>query len=126
MEDRIQINGTWYVREQSDVVKEPEFELNIDNVIHTKGISYESDKYCFEATKIRKHDSDDKYYDCDIDFTDKRTKPWLEDIWDNRSWMYGILDDNFDSLENLRETVCSQGEAELKAFLKVLQKEGWL
>jgi hypothetical protein len=124
MEDRIQINGVWYVREQPN--PEPEFELNMDNVIRFRGISYESDKYVFEATIIRKPGSDWEYYDCDIEFKDKRTKPWVEDLWDNITWVKGVLNNNPESLVELRKEVCPQGEAEFKAFLKVLKQEGWL
>jgi len=123
MEDRIQLNGEWYVREQSN----PEPELDItDNIIRFRGISYESDKYVFEATIIRKPGSEFEYYDCDIEFKDKRTRPWTEDLWDNPTWVKGVLNNNPESLEELRKTVCPQGEAEFKAFLKVLKQEGWL
>jgi len=123
MEDRIQLNGEWYVREQPN----PEPELDItDNIIRFRGISYESDKYVFEATIIRKPDSEFEYYDCDIEFKDKRTRPWIEDLWDNPTWVKGVLNNNPESLEELRKTVCPQGEAEFKAFLKILKQEGWL
>jgi hypothetical protein len=123
MEDRIQLNGEWYVREQPN----PEPELDItDNIIRFRGISYESDKYVFEATIIRKPGSEFEYYDCDIEFKDKRTRPWTEDLWDNPTWVKGVLNDNHESLVELRKTVCPQGEAEFKAFLKILKQEGWL
>ena len=123
MEDRIQLNGEWYVREQPN----PEPELDItDNIIRFRGISYESDKYVFEATIIRKPGSEFEYYDCDIEFKDKRIRPWTEDLWDNITWVKGVLNNNPESLEELRKTVCPQGEAEFKAFLKILKQEGWL
>ena len=123
MEDRIQLNGEWYVREQPN----PEPELDItDNIIRFRGISYESDKYVFEATIIRKPGSEFEYYDCDIEFKDKRTRPWTEDLWDNPTWVKGVLNDNPESLVELRKSVCPQGEAEFKAFLKILKQQGWL
>ena len=123
MEDRIQLNGEWYVREQPN----PEPELDItDNIIRFRGISYESDKYVFEATIIRKPGSEFEYYDCDIEFKDKRTRPWTEDLWDNPTWVKEVLNDNPESLVELRKSVCPQGEAEFKAFLKILKQEGWL
>ena len=117
MQDRIQIDGVWYVREQ-----EPEVQLNITRF---KGMVTESDKYCFEANRIQKTEWPPEYYDgVDIEFTDKRSKPWKTDNWDNNAWMEGILDNNPEPLKLL--DLCPQGIAELKAFLKVLKEEEWL
>ena len=117
MQNRIQIDGVWYVREQ-----EPEVQLNITRF---KGMVTESDKYCFEANRIQKTEWPPEYYDgVDIEFTDKRSKPWKTDNWDNNAWMEGILDNNPEPLKLL--DLCPQGIAELKAFLKVLKEEGWI
>lgn len=117
MQNRIQIDGVWYVREQ-----EPEVQLNITRF---KGMVTESDKYCFEANRIQKTEWPPEYYDgVDIEFTDKRSKPWKTDNWDNNAWMEGILDNNPEPLKLL--DLCPQGIAELKAFLKVLKEEEWL
>lgn len=120
MEDRIQVNGVWYVREQ----EEPEVEID---VIRTEGRTTESDKYCFEATRIERKDVPGTYYDgIDIKFTDKREKPWKDDYWDNDAWLRGVLENNPESIGHLKDSVCLQGEAEFKAFLKVLKEDGWL
>lgn len=122
MEYRIQVNGVWYVREQEDTT--PEVEINI---IRTEARTIESDKYVFEAVRLERSDAPGTYFDgIDINFTDKRERPWKEEYWDNNAWMRGVLINNPESLENLRESVCLQGEAELKAFLKELKEEGWL
>ena len=120
MEDRIQVNGVWYIREQ----QEPEVEIHI---LRSEARTIESDKYVFEAVRLEKSDAPGTYFDgIDINFTDKREKPWKEDYWDNSAWMRGVLVNDPESLENLRESVCLQGEAELKTFLKELKEEGWL
>ena len=119
MQNRIQIDGVWYVREQ----QEPEVQLSITRF---KGMVTESDKYCFEAALIKDDDVPGKYYDgVDIEFTDKRSRPWKVEQWENNTWMNGVLDNNPESLSEL-DHICSQGIAEFKAFLKVLKKEGWL
>ena len=119
MQNRIQIDGVWYIREQ----QEPEVQLDITRF---KGMVTESDKYCFEATLIKDDDVPGKYYDgVDMEFTDKRSKPWKTDSWDNNTWMNGVLDNDPESLSEL-DHLCPQGIAELKAFLKVLKEEGWL
>ena len=101
---------------------EPEVQLNITRF---KGMVTESDKYCFEATKIQKTEWPPEYYSIDIEFTDKRSRPWKIEQWENNTWMNGVLDNNPESLSEL-DYICSQGIAEFKAFLKVLKKEGWL
>jgi hypothetical protein len=102
---------------------EQEVQLSITRF---KGMVTESDKYCFEATLIKDDKVPGKYYDgVDIEFTDKRSKPWKTEHWDNNAWMKGILDNNPEPLK-LLDHICPQGIAELKAFLKVLKEEGWL
>jgi len=101
---------------------EPEVQLNITRF---KGMATESDKYVFEATKIQRTEWPPEYYGIDIEFTDKRSKPWKTDHWDNNSWMNEVLDNNPESLK-LLDHICPQGIAEFKAFLKVLKEEGWL
>ena len=103
---------------------EPEVEINITRF---KGMVTESDKYCFEATLIKDDKVPGKYYDgVDIEFTDKRSQPWETGHWDSNAWMRGVLTNDPESLAGLRESVCPQGKAEFKAFLKVLKEEGWL
>ena len=77
---------------------------------------------------IKKKDLNNAFHNeiVDIEFTDKRVKPWKTDLWDNNAWMRGILINDPVSLEHLRESVCPQGEAELKAFLTKLKEEEWL
>ena len=122
MIDRLLINGVWYVREQEE--QSPEVEID---VIRTEGRLIESDKYVFDATRIERKDAPGTYYDgIDIKFTDKREKPWKEEYWDNNAWFRGVLINDPESMEHLKESVCLQGEAEFKAFLKVLKEDGWL
>jgi hypothetical protein len=122
MEDRIQINGVWYVREQEAAL--PEVKIN---VTRSESRIIENDKYCFEAIRLERSEVPGTFYeDIDIKFTDKREKPWKEDYWDNPAWMRGVLINDPESLGHLRESVCLQGEAEFKAFLKVLKEDGWL
>ena len=122
MEDRIQVNGVWYVREQEDTA--PEVKIDI---IRSEARTIESDKYCFEAIRLERKDAPGTYFeDIDIKFTDKREKPWKEDYWDNNAWIRGVLMNDPESLENLRESVCLQGQAEFKTFLKELKEEGWI
>jgi len=117
MENRIEINGVWYVREESAA------EENLD-ITEFQGCVYETDKYCWEATRILKYD--DKYYDdIDIKFTDKRTKPWFSMHWDNNFWFKSLLNDDREDAE-ANSSMCKEGVADFKRFLRALQDKGWL
>jgi hypothetical protein len=123
MEDRIQINGVWYIREE-EVIEEPESIFwDVTNYV---GKVAESSLYCFKATKMYKDEINGEWYLVSIEFTDKRILGnWKTDVWDNNTWMRGVLNNSPDSLEDLRYSVCEQGEKEFKEFLRILQEEGW-
>jgi hypothetical protein len=125
MEDRIQINGVWYKREE-DSIEEPE-SLFWDVTTYIGKVA-ESKLYVFKAEKMYKDESNSELYSgVDIEFTDKRILGnWKTDVWDNNTWMKSVLKDNPEALEELRESVCEQGEKEFKEFLRILQEEGWL
>ena len=119
MEDRIQINGKWYVREEQPI--------EID-IIQFQGMLTESDEYCFKATRTERDDTGEYYKGVDIEFTDKRVQPWRTEYWDNDIWLNGVLEDDTDALHCLRKEIRMSpiGISELKAFIKVLKEEKWL
>lgn len=131
MENRIEINGVWYVREDAindalDHLEEDEVEL-----IFSKECLYETDNYCFVASKIRKDDSDEYYQDTSIKVKEKIDRDpdsWKEEYWDNDSWFKGILEGNRESIQSLNNdtTLCEQGKRQFKSFLFRLKEEGWL
>ena len=125
MEERIQINGTWYVKEQPDaVVKERQVE-----VFEYKCLMYEDSRFCFEATIDIKDNGILDILDL-IKVTDKRVKPWKEDTWDRLDFFRGCLERNSDSLLSLRgESGFRFSDDDVEnfiAFLKEIQKRGWL
>jgi hypothetical protein len=117
-QDRIQVNGVWYIRE--DQAQKP---IELDPT-EFEGIVVEDDKFCFEATRIRRS-SGGYYDDIDIEFTDKRVKPWKEEHWDSTAWLKGILDNNPDSHKGLPD-IGSEGIRFLQAFLQHLTDKDWL
>jgi hypothetical protein len=119
MQDRIQINGVWYVRE--DISQQEDIEVTYSMSCH-----YETKDYFWEATRLLEDDGLAYYPDIDIKFTDKRTKPWKEDHWDSNLWMIGVMNNDPDSMKDARESMCEQGIKEFKLFLKKLEEEGWL
>ena len=121
--DRIQIDGVWYVREK----EMPETKMEI---LKSKSIATENKKYYFEATMGEREDGT-FYTDFDIEFTDKRGGSradgnWKTEFWDNMNFFRGCLRRDAESLEELRKSVCEEGVEEFIAFLKILEKEGWL
>ena len=119
MERRIKIGDVWYVREE-----QPIEEIEMD-VIPFDGRVFETDLYCFEATRLY-DDECFPYKDCDIKVTDKRAKPWKEEHLDNQIWFIGVLENNPESMDEAREMLCERGIAEFRAFVRDLINVGWV
>lgn len=115
--DRIQIDGVWYIKEET---KSVDF-----NSVEYKGRVYESELYCFNVTKSKKDDG--TYYDdVGIEFTDKREKPYKEHHFYNVEWLLGVLYGSEESLEHAKEIMCEQGIAELKVVVDDLLLIEWI
>ena len=120
MEDRIQINGTWYVKEQPDpVVKERQVK-----VFEYKCLMYEDQRFHFEATIDL---ADSGKLDL-IQVTNKQVNPWKDETWDHLGFFRRCLERDPDSLATLRgDKGFSDDDVEnFIAFLKEIQKRGWL
>lgn len=84
-EDRIQINGKWYVLE-----KEQTYNFDPDLLTFFKGCVYETDTSTFEANALTTEELQDKYTDSFyIEYIDKRKPNYLcESVsWDNTDWL---------------------------------------
>ena len=121
--NRIQIDGVWYVRE-TDTPKT--ITIDPSNLTRTQTLTYENDNYCWEAIRIYKDDGESFYDSVDVQFTDKRTKPWKEDYWESNPWLIGVLEGNEESLIEARDAMDAEGIAHFRGFLKCLKEEGWL
>ena len=110
MEDRIQINGEWYVKETTP-------EESVINLTYFQSCVYEpTKKYCFEATRLYNDYKTSEFFEGDIDikFTDKST------------WLLAVHHDNRDALEEAFELMDNDGVRELKDFIRELIKIGWI
>jgi len=131
-ENRIEINGVWYVREDATTETIYHLEAEEMELIFSEECSYETDKYCFVASRIRIDGSSGEFYpDITIEFTDKRNDDrdkWKEEHWDNNNWFKGIFEVNPKSIASLDEEteLCPQGKRQFKGFLNRLVEEGWL
>jgi hypothetical protein len=130
MENRIQINGVWYVMEDQTPKTALSYEIDEDKLTYSESCVYENEKYCFEATRIYKDfDSYIFYTDIlDIEFTDKRggKDNWITEQWDNIYWLNGVLERNPDAIVTERESMCHEGVETFISFLKILKRKGWL
>jgi hypothetical protein len=130
MENRIQINGVWYVMEDQTPTTALSYEIDEDKLTYAESCVYENDKYCFEATRIFQEYDLGKFYGdvLDIEFTDKRKGKgnWITEQWDSMYWFNCVLERNHDSIETLRESMCFEGVETFISFLKILKNKGWL
>jgi hypothetical protein len=130
MENRIQVNGTWYVREDSTPPRG--IILTQNDVTHFQGAVYEDDEYCFEASKIyRNFEGNEKYDDSlDIEVTFKSRgipmNEWEKEYWDHLGFFKGILENNPESLDTLSQNLTPEGVKTFKAFLVYLKGINWL
>lgn len=125
MKDRIQINGEWYVKENNT----PKTNIKDDDVTFFEGCVYETDNYCWEATRIYKSYADKIFYpscDIDIEFTDKTQKPFKSEHWDNYIWFNGILSGDDEAYLSALELMGVEGVDHFKAFLKKLVEINYL
>ena len=131
MENKIEINGVWYVRE--DIINDSLDHLEMEEIDLTfsEECCFESREYCFVASRTKKDNCEEFYEDIDVKFTDKRSgdrDTWKEEYWDNNNWLKGILEGKAESIVSLDEEtdICPQGKRQLKGFLNKLVEEGWL
>ena len=130
MENRIEVNGVWYIKENT-IVQPTISEL--EPGIKYDGFIFESNLYAFDCTRI--YDEDGNLYkdgNVCIKFTDKckgegDQKEWgIDEIWDNADWMCGILENEVEAIDEAMESLCSQGLIELKEVLSTLRIAAWL
>ena len=125
MEDRIQINGVWYRRDTEDVEPNVQYEIDGDFAEY-RGLVWETDEFCFEASRLYKKGSEELHEDFAIEFIDKRVSPWVTDIWDSMSWFEAMHLGNPDSVKALKKEIGVSGVGQTRSFLNFLARKGWL
>ena len=123
--DRIQINGEWYVKENTI---EPL--INPEDVTHSIECVWENSNWGFVASLIAKEDDfNDCYDDVYLKITDKRIKgreDWVETDVDNPKWILDVLENNPESIKDANEMFGDEGLKYFKAFACYLIDKGWL
>lgn len=128
MEDRIQVNGVWYVRE-TDAIPDPLRMTTIDEFDVTRSLRrvWENDDWAFEASILLAPDGtdlEDTWGDCWIMLTIKHTDE--EHSIDNPRWMLGVLEGDPLSMEEANKMMTPEGIRLFRGFLSLLIKNGWL
>ena len=128
--ERIEINGTWYVKETPEVTPTPTEQHELSIILdptHTENLIYESDKYCFEVCRIYR-DEETIYPGVDIEFTDKRLPraEWKVEYWDNESFFVGVYEGDEEALKGALISMDEQGVKELQAIVGDLIEKNWI
>ena len=123
MKNRIEIDGVWYTREDNTT---PEVKPRLESSIAFEGLVFESDLYCFEATRLR--DDDGEFYnkECSIKFTNKKLDIDNIEYWDNTEWMVEFLRNDPESIFEASKSLCHRGMEEFRVVLKELAEKGWI
>lgn len=129
MEDRIQVNGIWYVKETTKAVSNSVEIENIDEFDVTRSLSriWENDDWVFEAKILLAPDGtelEDTWGDCWITITDKDTNE--EHSIDNPTWMLGVYEGDPLSMREANKMMTPEGIGLYRGFLSLLIKNGWL
>lgn len=131
MQDRIEINGIWYVRE--DKQHKPVIdELNDEDVTDSLDCVWETDEFCFVATVLLRDNAEDltDFYGSPLlKITDKRPsdrKDWVEHDADNSNWLLGVLEGDADAMKDAYEIFDENGIKQFRTFISYLIEKGWL
>ena len=119
-EDRIQINGTWYVKEEEQPQTEPQ------DLIYIQQCLLELDDCMFEVSRIYSDYNNEIFLknSVDIKYTNKLTKE--SDYWDNVTWIKGLFKGEKEALDEISDILNKSEIAQLKVFIGTLIENNWL
>ena len=119
-ENRIQINGTWYVKEEEPCQTKPQ------DLLYTQQCLLELDSCMFEASRIYSDYNNNVFYNnsVSIKYTNKITK--ASDYWDNGKWMKELFDGDKEALDEASDILNKSEIAQLKVFIGTLIENKWL
>ncbi|HBW85688.1 MAG TPA: hypothetical protein DEF82_02790 [Crocinitomicaceae bacterium] len=134
MEDRIQVNGVWYVKETTKPISDIVSMIDIDEFDVTRSLHriWEDSEYAFEAKILLAPDGialEDTWGDCWLIITEKvgdTNDSWIEHSIDNPTWMLGVYEGDDLSMREAKKMMTPNGIAKFRGFLHLLIKQGWL
>jgi len=119
-EDRIQINGTWYVKEEIPAQTEPQ------DLLYTQQCLLELDQCMFEASRMYTDYNNEIFFksSVDIKYTNKITKEF--EHWDSNEWMKLVFDGDKEALAEVSDMLNKSEIAQLTVFIGTLIENKWL
>ena len=134
MEDRIQVNGVWYVKETTKPISDIVSMIDIAEFDVTQSLHriWEDSEYAFEAKILLAPDGialEDTWGDCWLTITEKvgdTNDSWIEHSIDNPTWMLGVYEGDDLSMREAKKMMTPNGIAKFRGFLHLLIKQGWL
>ena len=129
MKDRIEINGVWYVKE--DTIQESKsdgiVEFDVEGFQY-QGVVWEFDDFCFDVTRSVPDGENERFNTPMIKVTIKKghRKDWKEDTIDNDRFMKGVFNNEPESIETVEEDFGKDAVDPLRFVIKGLLDLGWL
>ena len=117
MEDRIKINGVWYIKE--DTYKHQKEEEEKFDFIAYEGVVVEDSDFCFDATQLIGSDNS-----LSIEVINKTKEPFQTDFWDNKTFFEGVLEEDKESLGELK--MLGKSKKMFIELLKHLKTLNWI
>lgn len=122
--DRIQINGIWYIPEQTTEHAPIVKTVNTDSITFSEQAIYEDEKYSWEVCKVIYKHEPLTYCEPYIHFRNKNTKE--EEAWDNFDWVKAVVNNESKQTNEALELMDREGIILFRTFIKHLIAINWL
>ena len=116
MEERIEVNGVWYVKEKA--LEEELFISEFD------GIVYENDLFSLEVTRLKDEDGTPTESIL-MEYTSK-AQPHIKEGWDNVDWMIGVYRNSPVSIRQLYPLMGEERIKQIQSIIGTLIEKGWI
>ena len=116
MEERIEVNGVWYVKEKA--LQEELFISEYD------GIVYENDLFSLEVTRLKDEDGTPTESIL-MEYTSK-AQPHIKEVWDNVDWMIGVYRNSPASIRQLYPLMGEERIKQIQSIIETLIEKGWI
>ena len=119
MEDRIQINGVWYVRENTDTDNLELEKYMHNNVVSYQCMAYEDFEWVFQAHA-------DSANDGELDIIEIENKvTGGKEMWDNLEFIINFKPATYEFISD-GNILTKKGAELLYYFIREVMKKGWL